>query len=235
MEHRNALYSKRTGPSGQRCGGTAIGVAPLANDVVAAPAPWQSAAAVGRVHRFGRPAPQPMIGGIIKMTAISKKGGGSFEGIKLLLCENPLPPLEEAVAAAAAELRRSNYYTEPFSEPLRRLLAEQIGVPERFLHINAGSELILRQVFERLGHLLHIRSLWLLVLSLAVATAQVSWAGEEPSGSVAPQGSRALRGPGPRYIVRRGRFLFTQVPHGRAATGSQRGPVRSRCQCGACS
>jgi histidinol-phosphate aminotransferase len=90
------------------------------------------------------------------MTAILEKGGGTFEGIKLLLCENPLPPLEEAVAAAAAELPRSNYYTEPFSEPLRRLLAEQIGVPERHIHINAGSELILRQLFDRLGQLVHL-------------------------------------------------------------------------------
>lgn len=27
------------------------------------------------------------------MTAILVKGGGAFRGIKLLLCENPLPPL----------------------------------------------------------------------------------------------------------------------------------------------
>ncbi len=33
-----------------------------------------------------------------------EKGGGTFEGIKLLLCENPLPPLEEAIAAAQSEL-----------------------------------------------------------------------------------------------------------------------------------
>ena len=37
------------------------------------------------------------------MSAIAEKGGGSFHGIKLLLCENPLPPLDEAVAAAQAE------------------------------------------------------------------------------------------------------------------------------------
>jgi len=39
------------------------------------------------------------------MTAPSRaeKGGGTFEGIKLLLCENPLPPLDEAVLAAQAE------------------------------------------------------------------------------------------------------------------------------------
>ena len=76
------------------------------------------------------------------MTSILEKGGGTFEGIKLLLCENPLPPIEEAIAAAQAEVPRSNYYTEPFSEPLRRFIADSIGVPEQLIHINAGSELI---------------------------------------------------------------------------------------------
>lgn len=90
------------------------------------------------------------------MTAKLEKGGGSFQGTKMLLCENPLPPLEEAVAAAQAELPLSNYYTEAYSEPLRRLLAEQNGVPERHIHINAGSELILRQLFDRLGQQVHL-------------------------------------------------------------------------------
>ena len=90
------------------------------------------------------------------MTSILEKGGGTFEGIKLLLCENPLPPIEEAIAAAQAEVPRSNYYTEPFSEPLRRFIAESIGVPERLVHINAGSELILRQLFDRLGQRVHL-------------------------------------------------------------------------------
>lgn len=90
------------------------------------------------------------------MTSILAKGGGSFEGIKLLLCENPLPPIEEAIAAAQAEVPHSNYYTEPFSEPLRSFIAEDIGVPKRLLHINAGSELILRQLFTRLGQQVHL-------------------------------------------------------------------------------
>jgi histidinol-phosphate aminotransferase len=90
------------------------------------------------------------------MTSILEKGGGTFEGIKLLLCENPLPPIEEAIAAAQAEVPRSNYYTEPFSEPLRRFIADGIGVPERLVHINAGSELILRQLFDRLGQCVHL-------------------------------------------------------------------------------
>jgi histidinol-phosphate/aromatic aminotransferase/cobyric acid decarboxylase-like protein len=38
------------------------------------------------------------------MTSTAEKGGGGAEGIKLLLCENPLPPIEEAVAAAQAEV-----------------------------------------------------------------------------------------------------------------------------------
>lgn len=91
-----------------------------------------------------------------QMTAKLEKGGGTFEGIKLLLCENPLPPLDEAISAARAELDRSNYYTEPHSEPLRRLIAEQLDVPERLIHINAGSELILRQIFDRLGDQVHL-------------------------------------------------------------------------------
>jgi histidinol-phosphate aminotransferase len=90
------------------------------------------------------------------MRSRSEKGGGSFAGIKLLLCENPLPPIDEAIAAAQAELPRSNYYTEPHSAPLRRLLAAQLGVPERLIHINAGSELILRQLFDRFGEQVHL-------------------------------------------------------------------------------
>jgi histidinol-phosphate aminotransferase len=67
-----------------------------------------------------------------------------------------LPPLDEAIDAATVELARSNYYTEPYSEPLRQLIVEQIGVPERLIHINAGSELILRQIFDRLGDQVHL-------------------------------------------------------------------------------
>jgi histidinol-phosphate aminotransferase len=96
------------------------------------------------------------IGRMFDMTSILEKGGGAFEGIKLLLCENPLPPIEEAIAAAQAEASRGNYYTEQYSAPLRRYLSECIGVPEWLIHINAGSELILRQIFDRLGQRVHL-------------------------------------------------------------------------------
>jgi histidinol-phosphate aminotransferase len=85
------------------------------------------------------------------MTSRLEKGGGTFTGIELLLCENPLPPLDEAIDAARAELTRSNYYIEPHSAPLRRLLAQTAEMPERLIRTNAGSELILRQLFERFG------------------------------------------------------------------------------------
>jgi histidinol-phosphate aminotransferase len=73
-----------------------------------------------------------------------------------LLCEDPLPPIDEAIAAAQAEVPFSNFYAEPYSAPLRRLISERIGVPERLIHINAGSELILRQIFDRFGHQVHL-------------------------------------------------------------------------------
>jgi histidinol-phosphate aminotransferase len=85
-----------------------------------------------------------------------EKGGGTFRGLKLLLCENPLPPLDQAIEAARGELARSNLYTEPHSEPLLRLLAEKLEVPKRLIHINAGSELILRQIFDRIGQQTHL-------------------------------------------------------------------------------
>jgi histidinol-phosphate aminotransferase len=90
------------------------------------------------------------------MQALVEKGGATFEGLKLLLCENPLPPIDEAIAAAQAEAPRGNYYTEPYSAPLRQFIAEQLKVPERLIHVNAGSELILRQLFDRLGDRVHL-------------------------------------------------------------------------------
>ena len=62
------------------------------------------------------------------MSALSEKGGGTFQGIKLLLCENPLPPIDHAIAAAQAEAAHGNYYTEPYSAPLRALIARLLDV-----------------------------------------------------------------------------------------------------------
>ncbi len=91
-----------------------------------------------------------------RRTSRLEKGAAELGGLNLLLCESPLPPIPAATEAAAAELPRSNHYTEAYSAPLRRLLSEQEGVPESHLHINAGSELILRQLFDRLGQSVHL-------------------------------------------------------------------------------
>ena len=90
------------------------------------------------------------------MTSRAEKGGGTFQGIKLLLCENPLPPIDEAIEAAQAAAAHGNFYTEQYSAPLRSLIAEMDDVPERLIHINAGSELILRQLFDRFGQQVHL-------------------------------------------------------------------------------
>jgi histidinol-phosphate aminotransferase len=89
-------------------------------------------------------------------TSIIEKGGGGFEGVSLLLCENPLPPLPAAIEAAGSELPRSNHYTEPFSAPLRLAIARRLDVPDTLVHINAGSELILRQLFAKFGRHPHL-------------------------------------------------------------------------------
>jgi histidinol-phosphate aminotransferase len=88
--------------------------------------------------------------------SVIEKGGGTFAGIKLLLCENPLPPIDEAIEAAARELPRSNFYTEAYSQPLREALGDYCRVPARYIHVNAGSELILRQLVGRFGEKTHL-------------------------------------------------------------------------------
>jgi histidinol-phosphate aminotransferase len=88
--------------------------------------------------------------------SIIEKGGGAFAGVRMLLCENPLPPLDAAIAAARAEMPNTNLYTEAYSAPLRRLISELDQVPEELVHINAGSELILRQLFDRFGDRVHL-------------------------------------------------------------------------------
>ncbi|WP_336037234.1 pyridoxal phosphate-dependent aminotransferase [Halobacterium yunchengense] len=89
-------------------------------------------------------------------TSTAEKGGAAFDGVTLLLCENPLPPLEAAVDAARDELPRSNHYTEAHSAPLREVIADRVGVPTANVHVNAGSELILRQLFDRFGQRVHL-------------------------------------------------------------------------------
>lgn len=89
-------------------------------------------------------------------SSTAEKGGSGFEGIRLLLCENPLSPLEEAIEAARDELPESNHYTEPYSEPLRQLIGDRLGVRTENVHVNAGSELILRQLFDRFGQQVHL-------------------------------------------------------------------------------
>jgi histidinol-phosphate aminotransferase len=63
------------------------------------------------------------------MSSVAEKGAAAFEGIKLLLCENPLRPLDAAIAAAERELPHANFYTEPFSAPLRAAIASGSGSP----------------------------------------------------------------------------------------------------------
>jgi len=55
----------------------------------------------------------------------------------VLLCENPLPPRDEAIEAAQAELPRSNHCTEAHPAPLRRPRAHQLDVRKRPIQINA--------------------------------------------------------------------------------------------------
>jgi histidinol-phosphate aminotransferase len=87
-----------------------------------------------------------------------EKGGFPLEGINLALCENPLPPLVEAIEAAKTEAPLSNHYTEPYSQKLKEKISDYIKVPVENIHINAGSELILRQLFLRYGQRVHLIS-----------------------------------------------------------------------------
>jgi histidinol-phosphate aminotransferase len=87
-----------------------------------------------------------------------EKGGFPLEGINLALCENPLPPIDEAIEAAKAEAPLSNHYTEPYSGKLKEKISDYVKVPLDHIHINAGSELILRQLFLRYGQRVHLIS-----------------------------------------------------------------------------
>lgn len=87
-----------------------------------------------------------------------EKGGFPLEEINLALCENPLPPLDEAIEAAIKETYLSNHYTEPYSWKLKEKISDYAGVPVDNIHINAGSELILRQLFLLYGRKVHLIS-----------------------------------------------------------------------------
>lgn len=87
-----------------------------------------------------------------------EKGGFPLEGINLALCENPLPPIDEAIEAAKAEAPLSNHYTEPYSWKLKEKISDYVNVPVENIHINAGSELILRQLFLLYGRRVHLIS-----------------------------------------------------------------------------
>jgi hypothetical protein len=45
------------------------------------------------------------------MSGRTEKGGGICHGIEPLACENPLPPIPAAIAAAQAEVAHGNDYT----------------------------------------------------------------------------------------------------------------------------
>jgi histidinol-phosphate aminotransferase len=94
----------------------------------------------------------------MKQKSRFEKGGFILEGINLALCENPIPPIEEAIEAAQAETCLSNHYTEPYSWKLKEKISNYINVPTENIHINAGSELILRQLFLLCGKKVHLIS-----------------------------------------------------------------------------
>jgi len=87
---------------------------------------------------------------------IEEKGVGTFEGINLTFCENPLSPTKEAIEAAKKELKKSNLYTEPYSMKLKEEISNYIDVPIDYIHMNAGSELIVRQLLSLFGQRVHI-------------------------------------------------------------------------------
>ncbi|MEW6328108.1 MAG: histidinol-phosphate transaminase [Thermodesulfobacteriota bacterium] len=85
-----------------------------------------------------------------------EKGGFPLEGINLALCENPLPPIDEAIKGATEEIHLGNHYTEPYSWRLKERISDYVKVPVENIHINAGSELILRQLFSLYGQRAHL-------------------------------------------------------------------------------
>lgn len=52
----------------------------------------------------------------------------------------------------------SNHYAEPYSKKLKDKTSQHVDVPLEDIHINAGSELILRQIFSIFGKKVHLIS-----------------------------------------------------------------------------
>jgi len=52
----------------------------------------------------------------------------------------------------------SNHYTEPYSNNLKYHISNYIQIPNENIHINASSELILRQIFSCFGKRVHLLS-----------------------------------------------------------------------------
>ena len=102
------------------------------------------------------------------MLNVEEKGGESLKGINLTLCENPLPPIKEAIESAKKELKRSNLYTELYSIRLKEEISNYLDIPIDCIHINAGSELIIRQLLSIFGQKVHILApTWILYEKIA--------------------------------------------------------------------
>ena len=77
---------------------------------------------------------------------------GSKTGkIRLSLCENPFPPLKEVISEAKKELKKANRYGSKYADMLRDELSSFLKIPKENIFVNAGSELILRQIFSLYG------------------------------------------------------------------------------------
>lgn len=92
------------------------------------------------------------------MHHVNQGQGKSHNEINLTLCENPLPPIDEAMEAAKRTIPSGNYYTEKSSPRLKERISEYVNVPTENIHTNVGSELILRQIFSKYGKKVHLIS-----------------------------------------------------------------------------
>ena len=87
---------------------------------------------------------------------ISEKDGGSFKELDCCYAKTPYR-LWVKLLKQHRLLPHRNFYTETFSGSLHRTIARHINIPVTNFPINAGSELILRQLilpYRRQVHLL---------------------------------------------------------------------------------